>query len=308
MQHLVSVDDLSIKDIDKLIENSKYFADIIKRPIKKVPALQGKTIVSLFYESSTRTRVSFELAAKRLSADIVNIAANTSAVMKGESFKDTARTLYAMDTDAIIIRHPCSGAPHLLRNWLGKSVTIVNAGDGINEHPTQAILDLYTMKKELGDVEGLNVCILGDTSHSRVARSVIKLFNKYGLNVSVYSPGTMIPFAIQEMGCKIEPNIEKALKDKDVIYLLRLQLERGAGREFPSIEEYAKFYGINQSNLHLIGDKTRIMHPGPINRGVELSSELVDLPVALIDRQVERGIEIRMAILFWLLAGEIQYE
>lgn len=308
VQHLISVDDLSIKDVNKLMENSKYFAEISKRPIKKVPALQGKTIVCLFYESSTRTRLSFELAAKRLSADVVNIAANTSAIAKGESFKDTTRTLNAMDIDAIIIRHPCSGTPHLLKSWLGGSVTVINAGDGTNEHPTQAMLDLYTLKKEFGNLAGMNICIMGDISHSRVARSVIKLFSKYGLNVSIYSPRTMIPFAIEGMGCKIEPDIEKALKGKDVIYLLRLQLERGAGKEFPSIEEYSKFYGINEGNLHLLGNETRIMHPGPVNRGVEISSELADLPFTLIARQVESGIEMRMAILFWLLTGEIGYE
>lgn len=308
VRHLISIEDIKAEEIDKLMDDSKYFAEIGSRPIKKVPALRGKTIVNLFYESSTRTRLSFELAAKRLSADVINIATNVSAVTKGESFKDTARTLNAMDIDAIVIRHPCSGAPYLLKKWLNGSVVIVNAGDGMNEHPTQALLDLYTLKMEFKSVKGLNICLFGDISHSRVARSIIRLFNKYGLNVSVFSPHTMLPYNVESLGCKIEPDIKSAVRDKHVIYLLRLQLERGAGVDFPTVSEYANYFSISNETVHLIDKNVRIMHPGPINRGVEISSELADMPLSLINRQVERGIEIRMAILFWLLAGEMQHE
>lgn len=304
IKHLISIDDLSVGDLDNLMQISDNFAPIGKRPIKKVPTLRGKTIINLFYESSTRTRTSFEIAGKRLSADVVNINSSTSATSKGESLKDTVKTICAMDADAVVIRHSSSGAPQLVKNWLGDQISVVNAGDGMHEHPTQALLDLYTLKREFGDLKGLNVCVLGDVLHSRVARSVIKLFAKSGLNVSVYGPGTMIPPGVEELGCIIEKDLGSALSDKDIIYLLRIQLERGEGTDFPSPSEYAAFYGLNKQNSQYLKEGVRVMHPGPINRGLEISSDFADMPYALIDMQVESGVAVRMAILFWLLAGE----
>lgn len=302
-KHLLSIDDLTDDDIESLMESSDFFSEIGKRAIKKVPTLRGKTVVNLFYESSTRTRTSFELAGKRLSADVINISANTSAVSKGESLKDTAKTLNAMNVDAVVIRHSSSGAPHILKNWLDGSVSVINAGDGMHEHPTQALLDLYTLRKEFGKLEGLNVVLVGDIGHSRVARSVIKLFSRQGINVSVFGPQTMIPVEIESFGCKQVSELDKAIKDNDVIYLLRVQVERGAGINFPSPAEYAMLYGINNSRRAML-DSIKIMHPGPVNRGIEISSEIADLSFALIDRQVESGVALRMAVLFRLLAGE----
>lgn len=304
VKHLLSVDDLGIDEIDNLMQITDSFAQIGKRPIKKVPTLRGKTIINLFYESSTRTRTSFEIAGKRLSADVVNITSSTSATSKGESLKDTAKTICAMDVDAVVVRHSSSGAPQLIKNWLGDRISVVNAGDGMHEHPTQALLDLYTLKQEFGDLKGLNVCVLGDILHSRVARSVIKLFSKSGLNVSVFGPGTMIPPGIEQLGCRVEEDLESALSGKDVIYLLRIQLERRAGKDFPSASEYAAYFGLNKQRSGLLQENVRIMHPGPINRGLEISSDFADMPYALIDRQVESGVSLRMAALFWLLAGD----
>lgn len=304
VKHLLSIDDLGIDEIDNLMQITDSFAQIGKRPIKKVPTLRGKTIINLFYESSTRTRTSFEIAGKRLSADVVNITSSTSATSKGESLKDTAKTICAMDVDAVVVRHSSSGAPQLIKNWLGDRISVVNAGDGMHEHPTQALLDLYTLKQEFGDLKGLNVCVLGDILHSRVARSVIKLFSKSGLNVSVFGPGTMIPPGIEQLGCKVEKDLQSALIGKDIVYLLRIQLERRSGKDFPSASEYAAYYGLNRQRFGLLKENVRIMHPGPINRGLEISSDFADMPYALIDRQVESGVSVRMAILFWLLAGD----
>lgn len=304
IKHLLSIDDLSTDEIDNLMQVTDNFAQIGKRPIKKVPTLRGRTVINLFYESSTRTRTSFEIAGKRLSADVVNISAATSAVAKGESLKDTAKTVCAMDADAVIVRHSSSGAPQLIRNWLGDRISVVNAGDGMHEHPTQALLDLYTLRQEFEDLKGLNVCVLGDILHSRVARSVIKLFSKSGLSVSVFGPGTMIPPGIEQIGCRVEKDLESALSGKDIIYLLRIQLERRNGKDFPSASEYATYYGLNKLKSGLLKQNVRIMHPGPINRGLEISSDFADMPYALMDRQVESGVSLRMAVLFWLLAGE----
>ena len=297
MRHLLSVADLGREDIERILERAAAFAEVSDREIKKVPALRGRTVLNLFYEASTRTRSSFELAAKRLSADVVNFAASGSSVEKGESLKDTVLTLAAHSPDAIVIRSPFAGSAALVTQWT--TAAIVNAGDGKHEHPTQALLDVYTLRQKLGDLEGRSIWIVGDVTHSRVARSNILAFQTMGAHVTVCGPPTLIPRDIASLGCDVRYELS-GLRDADVVYALRMQHERMDQAFVPSLREYAAEYQINGRRL---GPRQVLMHPGPVNRGVELSGEVVDSPQAVITMQVKAGVVVRMAVLYELLAG-----
>src|SRR3954463_9026704 len=294
---LLSIDDLTRDDIERILGRAAGFAEVSGRAIKKVPTLRGRTVINLFYEASTRTSSSFELAAKRLSADLVNIKSVGSSGDKGESLKDTVHTLSGYDPAAIVIRHPHAGAAGPVSRWTAPSV--VNAGDGKHEHPTQALLDLYTLKRRLGDLEGRSVWIVGDVLHSRVARSNIIGLTKMGVGVTIWGPPTLIPREVESLGCKVRYTLE-GIGDADVIYALRMQRERMTGSFVPSLREYAGQYQIASRRL---APHQLLMHPGPVNRGVELSAEVIDSPQALIVQQVESGVVVRMAVLYELLAG-----
>jgi aspartate carbamoyltransferase catalytic subunit len=299
MKHLLSIADLSRDDVELVLERAASFSGIVDREIKKVPALRGRTVLTLFYEASTRTRSSFELAAKRLSADTVSFSAGGSSVEKGESLKDTVLTLAAHSPDAIVVRAPWAGTPQLVSQWT--DAAIVNAGDGKCEHPTQALLDLFTMRQKLGaDLEGRSVWIVGDVAHSRVARSLIRILVLTGVHVTVCGPPTLIPPDIAALGCDVSFDIA-GIKDADVVYTLRLQHERmTAAGLLPSLGEYAARYQVNSARL---SPNQVVMHPGPVNRGVEMSGEVVDSPQAVITMQVQAGVVVRMAVLYELLAG-----
>jgi aspartate carbamoyltransferase catalytic subunit len=297
MKHLLSVEGLERADIERIMDRADGFAEVLTRDIKKVPTLRGRTIVNLFYESSTRTQSSFELAAKRLSADVVSIKAAGSAVEKGESLKDTVATLSAYDPAAIVIRSPHVGAADLVSRWTEASV--VNAGDGKHEHPSQALLDVYTLRGRLGSLEGRRIWIVGDVLHSRVARSCVLAFAKLGAKVTVCGPPTLIPEGIEELGCEVSFSLD-GLPEAEVVYALRMQRERMGESFVPSLREYAIHYQIDSRRL---GPRQLLMHPGPVNRGIELSSEVIDSPSSLITAQVESGLVVRMAILYELLAG-----
>ncbi|HEX8742965.1 MAG TPA: aspartate carbamoyltransferase catalytic subunit [Thermoleophilaceae bacterium] len=295
---LISIDDLTREDIERILDRAESFAEVSGREIKKVPTLRGRTVVNLFYESSTRTSSSFEIAAKRLSADLVNIKSAGSAVDKGESLKDTVQTLSAYDPAAIVIRAPHAGAAQMVARWSPASV--VNAGDGKHEHPTQALLDVYTLRRRIGrSIEGLKIWIVGDVLHSRVARSDILAFGRMGCEVTVCGPPTLIPREIETLGCDVRWSLD-GIDDADVIYALRMQNERMNGSFVPSLREYAARYQIDNRRL---APSQLLMHPGPVNRGVELAGEVVDSPQALIVQQVESGVVVRMAVLYELLAG-----
>jgi aspartate carbamoyltransferase catalytic subunit len=297
-RHLLSIDSLSRGDIERILRRAESFAEVSGREIKKVPTLRGRTVVNLFYESSTRTSSSFELAAKRLSADLVSVKAQGSSVDKGESLKDTVQTLSAYDPAAIVIRSPHVGAAELVARWTRASV--VNAGDGKHEHPTQALLDLYALRRRTGrDLDGLRVWIVGDVLHSRVARSGVLGFARMGCEVTVCGPPTLIPRGIEALGCKVSHSLDD-VGEADVIYALRMQQERMSGELIPSLREYAARYQVDGRRL---GPSQLLMHPGPVNRGVELSAEVIDSPQALIAEQVESGVVVRMAVLYELLAG-----
>jgi aspartate carbamoyltransferase catalytic subunit len=296
--NLLSVEhDLDRARIERIVELARSFEEVAHRPIKKVPALRGRTVLNLFYESSTRTRSSFELAAKRLSADVVNFSASGSSVEKGESLKDTVLTLSAHKPDAVVVRTPWAGSSELVAQWSG--VAVVNAGDGKHEHPTQALLDIYTLVKKLGSLEGLNIWIVGDVLHSRVARSNILAFQLMGAKVTVAGPPTLIPRHIDTLGCDVRYDLD-GLKEADVVYALRMQNERIEQPYLPSLREYAKEFQVNGRRLT---PRQVLMHPGPVNRGVELSGEVVDSPQAVIATQVESGIVVRMAVLYEILEG-----
>ena len=297
MRHLISVEELSRGDIERIVAQAQRFAEVSDREIKKVPALRGRMVLNLFYEASTRTRSSFELAAKRLSADVVNFAASGSSVEKGESLKDTVLTLSAHRPDAIVVRTPWAGAAELVSRWC--DAAIVNAGDGKHEHPTQALLDCYTLLARLGPLDGRSIWIVGDVAHSRVARSNIVAFQKLGAHVTVVGPPTLIPRSVETLGCDVRYDLDE-VASADVLYALRMQRERMDETWVPSLREYAARYQINAARL--TADQI-VMHPGPVNRGVELSGEVVDSPQALIAAQVEAGVVVRMAVLYELLAG-----
>jgi aspartate carbamoyltransferase catalytic subunit len=297
MRHLLSIADLSKAEIEAILDRAESFAEVGRRDIKKVPTLRGRTVVTLFYESSTRTSSSFELAAKRLSADLVSVKAAGSSVDKGESLKDTVATLSAYDPAAIVIRHPYAGAAQLVAGWTPAAV--VNAGDGKHEHPSQALLDVFTLRRRLGGLEGLRIWIVGDVLHSRVARSNLIAFQRMGAEVTVCGPPTLIPRGIEQLGCRIEHSLER-LEEADVVYALRLQAERMSESFVPSLREYAACFQIDSRRLN---PRQLLMHPGPVNRGVELSGEAIDSPQSLIAEQVGAGLVVRMAILYELLAG-----
>ncbi len=301
-KHLLDIESLTGEELTAVLDTAREFKAVGERDIKKVPALQGKTVVNFFVEPSTRTRVSFELSAKRLSADIINFAADASSFQKGESLKDTARTLEALNADIIVIRHKAAGAPHFLARFLDAHV--VNAGDGAHEHPTQALLDVFTIREKKGPIAGLNVTILGDILYSRVARSNIWALRKLGANVTLCGPSTLVPRVFEEMGCRVTYNLDEALADADVINLLRIQHERQRKTMFPSIGEYARLFGLNRKRLTLTKPEAMIMHPGPMNRGVEIESEIADGDRAVILEQVTNGIAVRMAALYLVNGGQ----
>ncbi len=297
-RHLLGLKDVPKEDIQLILDTATTFREILERPIKKVPTLQGKTVVNLFYESSTRTRISFELAEKRLSADSVNFAVSGSSVSKGETLKDTVRNIEAMKVDMIVVRHACAGVPLMLTKLSDSNV--INAGDGIHEHPTQGLLDMYSIREKLGKLEGLKVCIVGDVAHSRVALSNIYGLKTMGAKVSVCGPSTMIPKYLDELGVDVIHDIDEAIQENDVLNVLRIQLERKAREYFPSIREYSKYFGIDRERLEKNGKDILILHPGPINRGVEISSEVADGSSQIILQQVTNGVAVRMAVLYLL--------
>jgi aspartate carbamoyltransferase catalytic subunit len=299
---ILGIKDLSIDEINLILETAESFLEISTRKIKKVPTLRGKTIINLFYEASTRTRTSFEIAGKRLSADTINISSSTSSVVKGETLIDTARNLEAMNPDVIVIRHSAAGAPHLLAALVKQS--IINAGDGAHEHPTQALLDMMTIKEHKGKISGLKVAIIGDIEHSRVARSNIYGLSKMGANVVVAGPATMMPRDIEQMGVKVFYSVEDAITNADVVMMLRIQLERQKHNIFPSLREYSQHYCLNRNNIKLAKKDVIVMHPGPINRGVEISPDIADDPsFSVILDQVNKGVAVRMALLYLLTGG-----
>lgn len=297
-RHLLGMQNVPKEDIQLILDTANTFKEILDRPIKRVPTLQGKTVVNLFYENSTRTRISFELAEKRLSADAVNFSVSTSSVTKGESLKDTVKNIEAMKVDMIVIRHSVAGTPLMLTKLCDSN--IINAGDGVHEHPTQALLDLYTIREKIGKIENLKVCIVGDIAHSRVALSNIFALKTMGAKVSVCGPSTMIPKQLEDLGVDVIYSIDEAIQENDVLNVLRIQLERKAREYFPSIREYVKYFGINSERLEKNKKDILILHPGPINRGVELASDVADGPYQVILQQVTNGVAIRMAVLYLL--------
>lgn len=300
-KHLLGIRDLTPAEITYLLDTAESFRDVSRREIKKVPALRGRTVINLFFEASTRTRTSFEIAAKRLSADAINISVSTSSVSKGETLLDTARNLEAMAPDCIVVRHSMAGAPHHLARMC--NAPIVNAGDGSHEHPTQALLDALTIREYKGPIEGLKVAIIGDILHSRVARSNIHLLTKLGATIKVAGPGTLVPVEFGELveqGLRVEQRIEDAIEAADVVMILRIQRERQDAAFFPSMREYAVHYGLHPKHLEHAAPEAIVMHPGPINRGIEISSEIADGSRSLILDQVTNGIAVRMAVLYLL--------
>ncbi|HKS37123.1 MAG TPA: aspartate carbamoyltransferase catalytic subunit, partial [Verrucomicrobiae bacterium] len=293
---------LTPEEITVVLDTAKAFKAVGERAIKKVPALRGKTVVNLFIEPSTRTRISFELAALRLTADVINFTAEASSLKKGETLKDTARNLEALNADIIVIRHSATGAPHFLSRFLNASV--INAGDGAHEHPTQALLDAFTIREKKGTVAGLNVTILGDILYSRVARSNIWALTRLGARVTLCGPSTLVPRVFEQMGCRVTYNMEEAIADADIINLLRIQHERQRKTMFPSIGEYSTLFGLTRSRLAKTKPDVLIMHPGPINRGVEIDSEIADCGRSVILEQVTNGLAVRMAVLFLVNGGK----
>jgi aspartate carbamoyltransferase catalytic subunit len=297
---LLGIKELSSEEINLILDTAAGFKDVLGRDIKKVPTLRGRTAVNLFYEPSTRTRTSFELAAKRLSTDVINFSVPTSSVVKGESIIDTALTVQALGADFIIIRHSSAGVPHLLSKQLNAS--IINAGDGMNEHPTQALLDAFTIKEKKGKIEGLTIAIVGDIAHSRVAKSNIYCLTRLGAKVRLIGPPTLIPKEIENMRVEVFHNMEDGLKGVDVLMMLRIQMERQGKGFFPSIEEYSKNWGLTSERFARAKHNVVVMHPGPMNRGIEITSEIADGPSSVILEQVTNGIAVRMAVMY-LLAG-----
>ena len=306
-RHLLSGADLDRDDAILVLDTAAELAALTDRAVKKLPTLRGRTVVNLFYEDSTRTRISFEAAAKRLSADVINFSAKGSSVSKGESLKDTALTLEAMGADAVVIRHPSSGAPHRLAHsgWIGGSV--VNAGDGTHEHPTQALLDAFTMRRHLsggkGDLSGRRITIVGDVLHSRVARSNVLLLDTLGAEVTLVAPPTLLPVGVESWPCSTSYDLDSHLKDADAVMMLRVQRERMNAAFFPSAREYSRRYGLDAQRMSRLQEHTIVMHPGPMNRGMEIAAEVADAPRSVIVEQVSNGVSVRMAVLYLLLGG-----
>ena len=301
-KHLLDIESLSAEEILTVLDTARAFKAVGERAIKKVPALRGKTVINLFVEPSTRTRISFELAEQRLTADVINFTAEASSLKKGETLKDTAKNLEALNADIIVMRHSASGAPHFLARFLNASV--INAGDGAHEHPTQAMLDAFTIREKKGRIAGLNVTILGDILYSRVARSNIWALTKLGAKVTLCGPSTLVPKVFEKMGCRVTHNIDEAIAEADIINLLRIQHERQRQTMFPSIGEYASLFGLNKARFARIKPDALIMHPGPINRGVEIDSEIADCSRSVILDQVTNGLAVRMAVLFLVNGGK----
>ena len=307
-RHLISAGDLSREDAVLILDTAAELASVADRPIKKLPTLRGRTVVNLFYEDSTRTRTSFEAAAKRLSADVINFSAKGSSVAKGESLKDTALTLEAMGSDAIVVRHPASGAPRRLADWV--SGRVINAGDGTHEHPTQALLDAFTIRQRLVGpdqrgkaLDGVRVTIVGDVLHSRVARSNVLLLDTLGAEVTVVAPPTLMPWAIETWPCKASYDLDAELGKSDVMMMLRVQQERMSAAFFPTVREYRRRYGLDTGRMALLPEHAIVMHPGPMNRGVEIAAEVADSPRSTIVAQVANGVTVRMAVLYLMLGG-----
>ena len=298
--------DVSKEEINEILDTAVAMKDILTRTVKKVPTLRGKTVINLFYEPSTRTKFSFNLAAKRLSADVMGISKSSSSIAKGESLLDTAKTMEVMGADVVVIRHSAPGAAKFLAENI--SASVLNAGDGAHAHPTQALLDIYSIKEKLGEIAGLKVLIVGDIAHSRVARSNIWGLNKLGAEVAVAGPQTLIPREIDKMGVKVYSDLDQALENVDVVIILRIQMERQESGLFPSIREYREIYGMNAERLERIGKKAMIMHPGPMNRGIEIESSVADSSQSVITEQVKNGVAIRMALLYLLAGREIDNE
>lgn len=301
-KHIIGIKELSPEELTFILDTSISFKEINRRDIKKVPTLRGKTIINLFFEASTRTRTSFEIAGKRLSADTINISASGSSVVKGETLEDTAKNIEAMNPDIIVMRHNASGACQYLADRLDCS--IINAGDGMHEHPSQALLDAYTIRESKGKIEGLTVAIIGDITHSRVVRSNIYCLNKLGAKVRIAGPGTMLPPGIDKLGCEVFTNIDEAIRGADVVMMLRIQRERQGAPLIPSVREYCKFFSLTEERLKLANEDAIVMHPGPINRGVEISTSVADGPQNVILDQVENGVAVRMALLYLAAGGE----
>jgi aspartate carbamoyltransferase catalytic subunit len=302
MRHLLSAGDLNRDEALLVLDTAEELARIADRPIKKLPTLRGRTVVNLFYEDSTRTRVSFEVAAKRLSADVITFSARGSSVSKGESLKDTALTLEAMGSDAVVVRHAAAGAPHRLAGWV--SGAVVNAGDGSHEHPTQALLDAYTMRRRLGRLEGLRVAIVGDILHSRVARSNVLLLATLGADVTLVGPPTLLPVGVGSWLCATSYDLDAVLPKTDVVMMLRVQRERMAAAYFPSAREYSRRYGLDGPRMASLPETAIVMHPGPMNRGMEIAAEVADSVRSTIVEQVANGVSVRMAVLYLLLGGD----
>ena len=305
-KHLLDIESLSAEEILTVLDTARGFKAVGERAIKKVPALRGKTVVNLFVEPSTRTRISFELAEQRLSADVINFSTEASSFKKGETLKDTAKNLEALNADFIIIRHSASGAPHFLSRVVNSS--IINAGDGAHEHPTQALLDAFTIRERKGKIAGLNVTILGDILYSRVALSNIWALTKLGAKVTLCGPSTLVPKTFEQMGCRVTHDVDEALREADIIHLLRIQHERQRKTMFPSIGEYTSLFGLNKARLAKTKPDALIMHPGPINRGVEIDSEIADCERSVILQQVTNGLAVRMAVLYLVNGGKVAPE
>ena len=300
-KHLLDIESLTPDEIVTVLDTARAFKAVGERAIKKVPALRGKTVINLFVEPSTRTRISFELAEQRLSADVINFSTEASSFKKGETLKDTARNLEALNADFIVIRHSASGAPHFLARVL--DVHVINAGDGAHEHPTQALLDVFTIREHKGKIAGLNITILGDILYSRVARSNIWALRKLGATVTLCGPATLVPKTFEQMGCRVTYDVDEAIRDADIINLLRIQHERQRKTMFPSINEYIQLFGLNKARLAKAKPDALIMHPGPINRGVEIDSDIADSGRSLVLEQVTNGLAVRMAVLFLVNGG-----
>jgi len=305
-KHLLGLEDMTRREIKLILDTAESFREVLERPIKKVPTLRGVTVVNLFYEPSTRTRISFELAEKRLSADTVNFTTSSSSVKKGETLKDTARNIEAMKVDMVVVRHKSVGVPYFLTQCLDSS--IINAGDGAHEHPTQGLLDLFTIRQKYKKIEGLKILIVGDVLHSRVARSDIWGFKKMGASVAICGPTTLLPWEAKKMGIDVYTELDDALKGRDVVNVLRIQLERQQSGFLPSLREYTNLFGITKERLGNLNDNFTIMHPGPINRGIEITPEVADSPSSVILDQVTNGVAVRMAVLYLLSGGERKVE
>ena len=308
MKHLLSAGDLSRDEAITILDTAEQLLGVAQRPIKKLPTLRGRTIVNLFFEDSTRTRISFEAAAKRLSADVINFSAKGSSVSKGESLKDTALTLQAMGADAVVIRHHASGAPHRLAHSEWTRGAVVNAGDGTHEHPTQALLDAFTMRSRLGDLEGKNVTIVGDVLHSRVARSNALLLDTLGANVTLVAPPTLLPVGVETWPVRTSYDLDGSLEKADAVMMLRVQRERMNASFFPSAREYSRRYGLDVARMNRMPDHAIVMHPGPMNRGMEINADVADSDRSVIVEQVTNGVAVRMAVLYLLLGGATEGE